>query len=34
VFALITAAAGWGLAGDQVQGLWRRIRRHGSSPGR
>jgi hypothetical protein len=33
VFALITASAGWGLAGDHVDGLWRRIRRHGSSPG-
>ena len=31
VFALITAAAGWALAGDQVRGLWHRIRGHGSS---
>lgn len=34
VFALITAAAGWALAGDQVKGLWHRIRGHGSSPDR
>lgn len=34
VFALITAAAGWGLAGDQVRGLWHRIRGHGSSSDR
>lgn len=31
VFALITAAAGWALAGDQVRGLWHRIRGHGST---
>lgn len=31
VFALITAAAGWALAGDQVRGLWHRLRGHGSS---
>ena len=30
VFALTSAAAGWALAGDQVRGLWRRIRRQAS----
>ena len=34
VFALITAAAGWALAGDQVRSLWRRIRRRTSSSDR
>jgi hypothetical protein len=34
VFALITAAAGWALAGDQVRSLWRRIRGRTSSSDR
>lgn len=33
VFAIITAAAGWALAGDVVRGLWRRIRGGGRSAG-
>lgn len=31
VFALITGAAAWALAGDQVRSLWRRIRGQTSS---